>query len=60
MFKKEKYIGFEIHYPADHPQANGKYFGKTPIFEQALKAAQSIGGALYGITADGKRIFILY
>ena len=45
MFKKEKYIGFEIHYPADHPQANGKYFGKTPIFEQALKAAQSIGGA---------------
>lgn len=31
MFKKEKYIGFEIHYPADHPQANGKYFGKTPM-----------------------------
>ena len=60
MFKKEKYIGFEIHYPADHPQANGKYFGKTPIFEQALKAAQSLGGALYGITPDGKRIFILY
>ena len=60
MFKKEKYIGFEIHYPADPPQANGKYFGKTPIFEQALKAAQSIGGALYGITPDGKRIFILY
>lgn len=60
MFMKEKYIGFEIHYPADHPQANGKYFGKTTIFEQALKAAQSIGGALYGITPDGKRIFILY
>lgn len=31
MFMKEKYIGFEIHYPADHPQANGKYFGKTPM-----------------------------
>ena len=60
MTMQEKYTGFEIHYPADHPQANGKYFGKTPIFEQALKAAQSIGGALYGITPDGTRVFILY
>ena len=54
------YIGFEIHYPAERPQDTGKYLGKTPIFEQALKAAQSIGGALYGITPDGTRVFIFY
>lgn len=56
----EKYISFEIHYPSDHPQAEGKYFGKTPIFEQALNAAQSIGGSLYGITSSGRRVFIIY
>ena len=57
---QDEYICFEVHYPADHPQSHGKYFGKTPIFEQALKAAQAIGGALYGITTAGVRIFILY
>lgn len=60
MTMQEKYIGFEIHYPANNPQSGGKYFGKTPIFEQAIKAAQSIGGALYGITLDGTRVFIIY
>lgn len=60
MTMQEKYIGFEIHYPANNPQTDGKYFGKTPIFEQALKAAQSIGGALYGITPDGTRVSIIY
>lgn len=57
---KEKYIGFEVHYPANNPQASSKYFGKTPIFEQALKAAKSIGGALYGITPDGTHVLIIY
>lgn len=57
---REKYIGFEIHYPANNPQTDGEYFGKTPIFEQALKAAKSIGGALYGITPDGAHVLIIY
>lgn len=60
MTMQEKYISFEVHYPSKHPQRNGEYFGKTPIFEQALKAAQAIGGALYGIAPDGTRVFILY
>lgn len=55
-----KYIGYEIHYPASAPTENGKYFGRTPILEQALQAAKAIGGALYGIKADGTRVFILY
>lgn len=54
------YIGFEIHYPATRPTENGKYFGRTPIFEQALNAVKSINGALYGITSTGQRIFIFY
>ena len=57
---KHEYVGYEIHYPAERPTDDGKYFGKSPIFEQAIKAAQAIGGALYGITADGQRVFILY
>lgn len=57
---KENYKGYEVHYPATAPNENGAYFGKTPIFEQALGAARKIGGSLYGITADGGRVMILY
>lgn len=55
-----KYVGFEIHYPSYDPHKEGKYFGKAPIFEQALKAAQSINGVLYGILPEGTRVIILY
>lgn len=55
-----KYIGYEIHYPASCPTETGKYFGRTPIFEQAVKAAKAIKGALYGIMEDGTRVFIFY
>lgn len=54
------YIGYESHYPAARPTERGEYFGRTPIFEQALQAAKAIGGALYGIKADGTLVFIIY
>lgn len=57
---KENYKGYEVRYPVTRPTETGAYFGKTPIFEQALGAARKIGGSLYGITADGKRVLIFY
>lgn len=54
------YVGYEVRYPAKSPKENGKYFGKTPVFEQALTAAKRIGGPLYGIKKDGEKIMILY
>ncbi len=57
---QDKYISFEVHYPSRHPKEDGKYFGKTPIFEQALNAARDIGGSLYGYLPDGTRVLILY
>lgn len=35
---KEKYISFEVRYPSEHPTEEGRYFGKSPIFAQALNA----------------------
>lgn len=57
---RNDYVGFEIHRAANSPTESGEYYGKTPVFEQALNAAKSIGGALYGITASGEKVFICY
>lgn len=57
---RNDYVGFEVRRPANSPTENGEYYGKTPVFEQALGAAKSIGGALYGITASGEKVFICY
>lgn len=57
---KEKYISFEVRYPSENPTEEGRYFGKSPIYAQALNDAKKIGGSLYGITESGKKVFILY
>ena len=60
MTMEKKYSCFEVRYPSEHPLEEGKYFGKTPIFEQALKAVKAIGGVLYGIKPDGTYVLIFY
>lgn len=55
-----QYVYYEVRYPSEHPIEHGRYFGKTPIFEQALNAAKAIGGPLYGVTADGTYVSIWY
>ena len=37
----------------------GEYMGKTPNLEQARRAADAVGGALYGITSDGRKVLLL-
>lgn len=57
---KNKYVSYEVRYSSEIPTENGKYFGKTPIFEQALTAAKKIKGSLYGILPNGEAVWILY
>lgn len=57
---KGTYTHYEIWTASDKPTEEGTYYGKTPILAQAVNVARSIGGCLYGITADGQRVMIWY
>lgn len=56
---ENKYVSFEVYRPAKSPTENGEYMGKTPNLEQARRAADAVGGALYGITSDGRKVLLL-
>lgn len=56
---ERKFVEYEVRWPAKSPTENGEYFGKTPIFEQALNAANNIHGILYGITETGEKVIFL-
>lgn len=51
--------GGEVYRPAKSPTEKGEYMGKTPNLEQARRAADAVGGALYGITSDGRKVLLL-
>lgn len=60
----EKYIGYAIYECPARPTEYGKYIGKTPILEQAMKACEKakVDGKNYfikGIKADGTEIIFL-
>lgn len=57
---KYNYKEYEVRYPSKYPTDEGKYFGRTPILEQAVNAAKGINGCLYGITESGEKITIWY
>lgn len=56
---ENKYVSFEIYRPVKSPTEKGEYMGKTPNLEQARRAADAVGGALYGITSDGRKVLLL-
>ena len=56
---ENKYVSFEVYRPVKSPTEKGEYMGKTPNLEQARRAADAVGGALYGITSDGRRVLLL-
>lgn len=43
----------------EYIREKGEYMGKTPNLEQARRAADAVGGALYGITSDGRKVLLL-
>lgn len=47
----EKYTGYTIYECPTNPTEYGKYIGKTPILEQAVKVCETA-------KADGKNYFI--
>lgn len=49
----------EVYRPVKSPTEKGEYMGKTPNLEQARRAADAVGGALYGITSDGRKVLLL-
>ena len=53
------YIGYEIYRCPLIPTEYGKYYGKTPIFEQAQHIAKNINGFIKGVTIDGQKIIFL-
>ena len=53
---ENKYVSFEVYRPVKSPTEKGEYMGKTPNLEQARRAADAVGGALYGITSDGRKV----
>jgi len=55
---ENKYVSFEVYRPAKSTE-KGEYMGKTPNLEQARRAADAVGGALYGITSDGRKVLLL-
>ena len=56
---ENKYVSFEVYRPVKSPTEKGEYMGKTPNLEQARRAADAVGGALYGITSDGRKVLLL-
>lgn len=55
MYDVEKLVSIVC----DYLDAEGEYMGKTPNLEQARRAADAVGGALYGITSDGRKVLLL-
>lgn len=58
------YIGFTIYECPKNPTEYGKYIGKTPVFEQAVKACETAkaNGKFYfikGIKADGTEVIFM-
>ncbi len=56
---ENKYVSFEVYRPVKSPTEKGEYMGKTPNLEQARRAVDAVGGALYGITSDGRKVLLL-
>lgn len=57
---ERKYRCFEVRYPVSSPTETGKVLGRVPIFEQALNAAKSLRGPLYGVKTNGEMVEIWY
>lgn len=60
----EEYIGYEVYECPEKPTEYGKYVGKTPLIEQALKAcenAETTGKSYFikGVRADGIKVLFL-
>ena len=55
----ENYIGYEIYECPKNPTEHGKYIGKTPILEQALKACCGKNYFIKGIKPDGTKVLFL-
>lgn len=53
---ENKYVSFEVYRPVKSPTEKGEYM---PNLEQARRAADAVGGALYGITSDGRKVLLL-
>ena len=41
------------------PKVRGIVSGEEAKVEQARRAADAVGGALYGITSDGRKVLLL-
>ena len=59
-----KYIGYHIYECPNRPDECGKYYGKTPIWEQAIEVIEKgkrLGKNLFikGVKPDGKEVIIL-
>jgi hypothetical protein len=52
---ENKYVSFEVYRPVKSPTEKGEYMD----LEQARRAADAVGGALYGITSDGRKVLLL-
>ena len=50
---ENKYVSFEVYRPVKSPTEKGENL------EQARRAADAVGGALYGITSDGRKVLLL-
>lgn len=59
IYEVLEYVSFEVYRPVKSPTEKGEYMGKTPNLEQARRAADAVGGALYGITSDGRKVLLL-
>ena len=53
---ENKYVSFEVYRPVKSPTEKGEYMANL---EQARRAADAVGGALYGITSDGHKVLLL-
>lgn len=59
-----EYVGYAVYECPNCPTENGRYIGKTPIYEQAVTACENakIQGKSYfmkGIKADGVEVMFL-
>ncbi len=58
-----KYVKYEIYTAPSKPTEYGKYYGSTPILEQAQTAVKHLfergsGGFIKGVCADGTKHYI--
>jgi hypothetical protein len=55
-----EYVGYEVYECPANPYEYGKYIGKTPIYEQAVKAKEEGKNRfIKGVKHDGSRVMVL-